>query len=69
MAMSVSPGSFFRAVTASTRSPFSSSEFLQVNCRSWFDTTILRASPSALAMPASSPPASSRSGHAPAKLS
>jgi len=56
-------------VTASMRSPCSCSEFCQVNSSCWFDTTILRASPSILARPASSPPAVSRSGHAPAKLS
>ena len=38
-----SPGSFFNAATASTRSPFSCSEFRQVNSSCWFDTTILRA--------------------------
>ena len=64
-----SPGSFFSAVTASTRSPSSCSEFRQVNSSFWFDTTILRASPSVLAKSASSSPAASRSGHAPAKLS
>ncbi len=63
------PGSFFSAVTASTRSPSSCSEFRQVKSRSWFETTILRTSPSAFAKAASSSPASSRSGHAPAKLS
>ena len=64
-----SPGSFFRAVTVSTRSPSSCSELRQVNSSGWFDTTILRTSPSALAISASSSPAASRSGHAPAKLS
>jgi hypothetical protein len=50
------PDSFFRAVTASTRSPSSCAEFRQVNSSFSFDTTTLRASPSALAKPASTPP-------------
>ena len=49
MPMAPSPGSFFNAVTASTRSPCSCSELRQVNSSCWFDTTILRASPSVLA--------------------
>ena len=43
-----SPGSFFNAVTASTRSPWSCSELRHVNSSCWFDATILRASPSCL---------------------
>ena len=67
--MARSPGSRFRALTASTRSPWSCSELRQVNVRGWRDTTIFRASPMVLAKAASSPPAASRSGQAPAKLS
>ena len=36
------PGSFFSAVTASTKSPWSCSEFRHVKSRFWFETTILR---------------------------
>ena len=69
MPVFASSGSFFRAVTASTRSPCSCSELRQRNSSFRLDTTILRASPSTLAKCASSSPAASRSGQAPAKLS
>ena len=62
-------GSAFSAATASTSSPWSCSELRQVKVRGLWETTILRMSPSCLANVASSPPAASRSGQAPAKLS
>jgi len=68
-ARAVIPGSSFSCWTASTRSPCSCSELRQLSSRGLRDATILRMSPSRLANSASSPPAVSRSGHAPAKLS
>jgi hypothetical protein len=53
----------------STRSPSISSELRQENSSGWRETTTLRMSPRCMAKDASSPPAASRSGHAPAKLS
>ena len=52
-----------------TRSPSSCSEFRHENVSGVRDATIFRTSPSRLANGASSPPAASRSGQAPAKLS